>query len=81
MPTVLDERLSGHCGFVHREMEYVLLLLELHRKGCDVHALLPQSGSDLARETCALGELEPKLFNLRHDLSHTYGRRRSDDAP
>ena len=81
VPTVLDERLSGYRSFVHRKMEYVLLFLELHRKGCDVHALLPQSGGDLARETWALGEPKPELFHLRHDLDYTYGRRQSDNAP
>jgi hypothetical protein len=73
-PAVLNERLLGEGGIVHGQMEYVLSFFELHEERLYVHTLLPKSGGYLARQSGALGEPEPKLFHLRHDLNDTYGR-------
>jgi hypothetical protein len=70
LPTILNERLLGDCGFVHSQMEYALSLSELPGESLDAHPLLPESGSYFARQSGAPGDPKLKLFHLRHDLSH-----------
>ena len=69
LPAVLNESLLGDCGFVHGQMEHVLFFLEFHRKCLDVHPFLPECGSEVARQSRALGNSTPKLAYLRHDLN------------
>jgi hypothetical protein len=78
LPAILDKRLFGERGFVHRQVEYILVFFHLHKKCLDMHPLLPKSGNYFARQSGAPRNPKLKLFYLGHD-HHTYETRCSEE--